>query len=622
MKTPSHWYDDGALARVLAPLGWLYGLAGTLRRGAAQPWTAPVAVVCIGNLTAGGTGKTPVAVDIAARLKRRDIKAHLLSRGYGGTEQGPTCVEAQSRDWRRFGDEALLLAQAAPTWVAVDRKAGAEAACKAGAGAIIMDDGFQNSQLTKTLSIIVVDGGVGFGNGRLIPAGPLRETLADGLARTDAVVVMGEDQAGARERINQLAPNLSVFAAELEPLNADAIKGKKVFAFAGIGRPEKFFDTLRKAGADVVESRAFGDHHPYELGEIEAIIKRAEAIGAVPMTTAKDAVKLTPEHQAKVEVLDISIRWENEKDIEAFLERIGPSPAKAEPIAPVTYKKASPVYFISAMATYAGIFLIRLLPLDWASALGGFIGRHIGPLLGVSRIARHNLKAAFPESSAAEINAILADTWENLGRTSAEFAMASRLKHRITIEGLEHLEAVRSNGKPVLFFTSHLANWELTPLMSDIFSMPIHGFYRAPNNPFLLNLFAGRTTDGELIPKGAAGARRAFSLLKKGDALGILIDQKQNDGIAVPFFGRDAMTGTALAVFALHFESPIVPFQVVREEGAHFRVILHPPLKAEKTDDREKDVFDIMQSANAHIESWVREHPGQWLWLHRRWPDS
>ena len=192
---------------------------------------------------------------------------------------------------------------------------------------------------------------------------------------------------------------------------------------------------------------------------------------------------------------------------------------------------------------------------------------------------------------------------------------------RVQVEGQENLDAALASGKPVLFFGAHLGSWELIPMSTLLLGFRSNTFYRAPNNPLLLNLFTTRKIRGEVIPKGAPGAKRAFTLLKRGENLGILVDQKLNDGIPVPFFGRDAMTGTALAEFGRRFDAPLVPVQCVRLPGAKFKLIFHPPLSVSKTDDKKADVKTVMTNVNAMMESWIRATPGQWLWLHKRWPD-
>lgn len=318
MKTPAFWYRPPGLASsLLAPLGALYGLAGRRRIAGTIPQRVAAPVVCVGNLVAGGAGKTPVGLALIAALRARGVPVHALTRGHGGRETGPLQVDPARHTAADVGDEALLLAGAAPCWVARDRAAGARRAVAAGAGAIVMDDGFQNPALHKDLSLIVADGAVGFGNGRLVPAGPLRERVADGLARADALVILGEDRHG----VAALAGGRPVLKAWLEPDPEAAARfaGRAVLAFAGIGRPEKFFATLETLGARVVERAPFADHHPYRPAEVAALIDRAAAAGAVPVTTAKDAVRLPPDLRARVEVLPVSVRWEGEGALAALL---------------------------------------------------------------------------------------------------------------------------------------------------------------------------------------------------------------------------------------------------------------------------------------------------------------
>jgi tetraacyldisaccharide 4'-kinase len=305
---------------LLAPLGALYGLAGRRRIAGTVPQQVAAPVVCVGNLVAGGAGKTPVGLALIAALRANGIPVHALTRGHGGRETGPLRVDPVRHTAADVGDEALLLAGAAPCWVARDRVAGAQRAVAAGAGTIVMDDGFQNPTLHKTLALIVADGAVGFGNGRLVPAGPLRERVADGLARADALVILGEDRHG----LAALAGGLPVLKAWLEPDPAAAARlaGRDVLAFAGIGRPEKFFATLEALGARVVERAPFADHHPYRPAEVAALIDRAAAAGALPVTTAKDAVRLPPELRGGVAVLPVSVRWEDEGALAALLSPV------------------------------------------------------------------------------------------------------------------------------------------------------------------------------------------------------------------------------------------------------------------------------------------------------------
>jgi tetraacyldisaccharide 4'-kinase len=334
MRAPDFWQHDGALAQLLSPLGSAYQLAGALRRSTARPWRAPRPVICVGNLVAGGAGKTPVALSLLALLTERGLKPAALTRGYGGSAAGPLRVDPAQHDAAAVGDEALLLAAAAPTWVARDRVAGAKAALAGGAEVIVMDDGFQNPRLAKDLSLLVIDAAYGLGNGRVMPAGPLRETAASGLARADALVVLGgggdKSEAYIGETEKNLAARLPCLRAELVPVagaQSDALKGRRVFAFAGIGRPEKFFQTLRDLGAEVVGTEAFADHQPYTRTTLERLRLAAAAAKAQLVTTAKDAVRLGPAQD--IAVLEVTLAWEDKGTLLALLERLPLAPATA-----------------------------------------------------------------------------------------------------------------------------------------------------------------------------------------------------------------------------------------------------------------------------------------------------
>ncbi|HYE51438.1 MAG TPA: tetraacyldisaccharide 4'-kinase [Azospirillaceae bacterium] len=322
MRAPGFWYaPPGPAAAALAPLGVLYAAGGRLRRRLARPWRAPVPVVCLGNLVAGGAGKTPAALAVMERLAARGLAAHFLSRGHGGSLRGPVRVDPARHTAAEVGDEPLLLAGTAPAWVSRDRAAGARAAAAAGAAAIVMDDGFQNPGLAKDLSLLVVDGGAGFGNGRVIPAGPLREPLADGLARAQAVLLVGDDRAGAGAA---LAGRLPLLRARLVPDAAavTALAGRPCLAFAGIGRPAKFFDTCREAGLELAGAVPFPDHHPYRESEVAALLERARRLGATAVTTEKDAVRLPGPLRGEVAVLPARLRLEEEGALDALLDGV------------------------------------------------------------------------------------------------------------------------------------------------------------------------------------------------------------------------------------------------------------------------------------------------------------
>ncbi len=288
--------------------------------------------------------------------------------------------------------------------------------------------------------------------------------------------------------------------------------------------------------------------------------------------------------------------------------------------------KKQAAYLTQAILLAAFLGLCRILPVDWASGLGGLIGRTIGPRMGQNRKAERNLARALPENSSEENRRIMRGMWDNLGRTIAEYPhlpriCASLYGGRVEVLGLDIYYAVRDSGKAAIVFGAHLANWEVSPYLSRHAGMALSLIYRAPNNPWVDRLLMWLRDAPQLFRKGDEGAKGLFRLLRKGGHIGMLIDQKMNDGIPVPFFGRDAMTAPAIAQFALRLGCILLPVKTERLKGARFRITVFPPLDIAPTGDRERDEYEIMLRINKMIEEWVRARPEQWLWLHRRWPD-
>ncbi len=300
MRAPGFWFNPphapGLRARLLGPLAALYARVTARRVSRAPDFRAPVPVICVGNLNIGGTGKTPTVIALAQMLLAMGHKPHILSRGYGGTLEGPVAVDIRTHSAAQVGDEPLLMAAFAPVWVARARAEGARVAVAAGADVLIMDDGFQNPALAKDLSVVVVDAATGFGNGRVLPAGPLREPVAAGLARADLVLSIGPPEMQARFT---LAP-----------------------AFAGIGHPEKFFATLRAEGAEVLRAEALSDHQPLTEALMARLEFEAKALGAQLVTTEKDAVRLPAKFRAKVLALPVRLEFAQPEQIEAMLRKV------------------------------------------------------------------------------------------------------------------------------------------------------------------------------------------------------------------------------------------------------------------------------------------------------------
>lgn len=312
MKTPRFWYPSpnettaSLLSDMLLPLSCAFKAGGALRRIFAHPHAGRVPVICIGNVVAGGAGKTPTALALARILKDRGQKPVFVTRGHGGHGQ-LTYVDLTHHEAHDVGDEALLLADYAPTWAGHDRAAAIRQAESHGT-VIIMDDGLQNPHIKPTASILVVDGETGIGNGRIIPAGPLRESLAAALSRATAMIVIGD-----RDRHNIAArATIPVFRARLQPILFPGFpKDGRFVAFAGIGHPQKFYATARAAGLDIADTLDFPDHHSFTEADIDALRLRAEELGARLLTTEKDAVRLPPDFRAQTVILPVTLIFDD-----------------------------------------------------------------------------------------------------------------------------------------------------------------------------------------------------------------------------------------------------------------------------------------------------------------------
>ena len=326
MRQPKFWYQEpGFKSWLLTPLAAIWERAAKTRISRVQPGDAGIPVVCIGNVNVGGTGKTPMTIALSQRLSEAGRKPHIVTRGYGGDEHGPLLIDERHHSSSRVGDEPLLLAAFAPTWIARDRLEGARRAAKAGATEVLLDDGHQYPRLARNLTILTVKAAVGFGNENVIPAGPLREELGRSLSRADILVVVGSlQECRDFQKKNSGKVQLPMVRAELTPLQTGiGWRGMQVVAFAGIGQPERFFTTVKDLGAEIKQSIALGDHQPLGNRLMQRLESVALSQNAQLVTTEKDAVRLPQEWRSKVLTVPVRMQFDSWGTIDTRLRSVG-----------------------------------------------------------------------------------------------------------------------------------------------------------------------------------------------------------------------------------------------------------------------------------------------------------
>ncbi len=319
MKAPHFWNTRNILSTLLLPAAAAYSFGSLICSRRVRPVTLPIPVICVGNLTVGGAGKTPVAMHIGGILKKKNINAFFISRGYGGSQKSPLRVDIEKHDAKLVGDEPLLLARILPTIVGSNRVHAAQLAIEQGAETIIMDDGFQNPSLVKDLSLIVVDRRLSFGNERILPAGPLREKVASGLKRANAIVIINP-----ANFMPTSLPNIPFLLARSHPAPSMlSLKGKKIIAFCGIAVPAKFYYMLKNSGAEIIEKISFPDHYYYKQKDIDSLRKKAVEQNSILVTTSKDAARLAKDFSQEIQdiiVAEMSLAFDNENKLEEMIE--------------------------------------------------------------------------------------------------------------------------------------------------------------------------------------------------------------------------------------------------------------------------------------------------------------
>ncbi len=322
MQAPKFWQksDRKSIASImLLPFAFIYKYIGIIRGEFVKPYKANIPVVCIGNIVAGGAGKTPVALFLGKYLKEKSVDIHYLSRGYGAKLSGVIRVDINSHSAIDVGDEPLLLAEIAPTWIAKNRVEGVKAAMASGADIIIMDDGFQNPYLHKDLSLVVVDATVGFGNGKIIPSGPLRETVENGLSRADGVILIGDEEMPVEL---SSFDNNKIYHAGLKPDKNWVDNSDNYIAFAGIGRPNKFFSSLKSAGLKINQCHSYSDHYNYKKNDLEYLQKEAKKHSSKLITTKKDILRISKELRKNIAVFPIMLYCHDSRKIHQIILKI------------------------------------------------------------------------------------------------------------------------------------------------------------------------------------------------------------------------------------------------------------------------------------------------------------
>ncbi len=316
IKQPQFWKTNNKISMALWPLSLVYRLVTKIREMRAKPFKSQIPVICVGNVNIGGAGKTPVTIEVAKILQEQGKKVAFLSRGYGGYLYGPVRVDLEKHDAKQVGDEPLLLREIAPVYVAKNRTEGLKLISLSETDVIIMDDGLQNPNVVKDMCLLVIDGSYGVGNGQVLPAGPLRESLQAALSKVTATIFIGDDAT------KMLPLETKIIRAKILPHNHEKFIGKDVIAFAGIGNPEKFFGSLKELGGNIMKKVSFPDHYMYKEAELENLLKEANECGAMLVTTKKDFVRLDAKYKEKIQYLSIEISFSDKAVLEETLKLV------------------------------------------------------------------------------------------------------------------------------------------------------------------------------------------------------------------------------------------------------------------------------------------------------------
>ena len=614
VQAPQFWKNKTPLSLLLAPLCPIYLIAQKIDMAlkSKSAYQAEVPVISVGNLNVGGSGKTPIVALLAQHFTAQGKTVAILSRGYGGFIKRSKLV-SKSEDATEVGDEPKMLYEmkvAAQIWIGPNRVSSVKKAQKAGADIVILDDGFQHVRLKRDVDIVVVNGENGFGNALPFPAGPLRESIS-ALKRANIILAVN----GVSEHLKGLK-NLPV-TRTLSVKDNNKLADAKVIAFCGIGDPEQFFTSVGNTGAILVAKHSFPDHHRLSTQEQAELLKEAKKEEALLVTTAKDAAKLPTSFLEHCHIAQPAFSEESTQSITSAVQEILNKPRKT------ANKKAKKHLF---EYTIARLLLggLKRLPLHVASSIGCAVGSFYATLpVRSNSVARKNLRIVFPQKKECEIRALHTAAARNIARSFFELPAVYQLSkkefdHYVSIEGIEYLQ----NNPGCLILTAHLGSWELILRFFGLYDMPMANIYRKANNAMVDKLITELRTqkNGRQIPKGSKGGRMILKTMQENMHLGILNDQKLNDGIASTFLGQEAMTAPSIAELSLKYNRAVCSVFCLRDntQPLHFKIIVSPPIEIEKTEDHTADIAAATQKFNDIMSREILENPEQWLWFHGR----
>ncbi len=632
-RAPVFWrHKQSWQAQALRPLGWTYGRITAARMGTGGT-RAPLPVVCVGNFVAGGAGKTPAAIAIAKLAIDEGLRPAFLTRGYGGALKGPVVVDPARHTAHDVGDEALLLSFHAPTIVAADRAAGAAIVPAQKHDLIIMDDGMQNPALYKDFTVAVVDGTQGIGNGYCLPAGPLRAPLARQMAAVDRVLVAGPAPGAPADDIVAAARenNVTIACGHFVQTLADDLLHGPVVAFAGIGRPEKFFQQLRDNGVQLVETLSYGDHHMYTSADAQRLLALAASRSARLVSTEKDRVRLHGKSGPLARlaqstraipvslVLDDAPAW-RARLLELCRNRSVARPGKNQPPSTIRLK-----HRLEYGALRVAGFLLQKMSVDTASATMGRLWRLIAPHTYRHKRALGHLRRAMPALDEAQAQAIIRAMWDNLGRVFGEsFHLKTLVADDTRIDYDKALvRALVRRPAGLICVSLHSGNWELAVAPFQREGANAMGLYKRAMNPLsdtYIRGLRGFLYPAGLHPRGHTSVASIMRHVRDGGGAGVLADLRDENGHDVCFFGHAAASTTFPAIIARRLDLPVIAVRCVRLAGAHFRIDIKP-LDMEKSDDRRADIEAATRRIQAVFETWITEAPSQWMWINRRWND-